>query len=52
VHRDGESHVRKQLRHQCVFSTHDVLHDPPFPDLDRVSCRNVLIDLDPGSRAR
>jgi two-component system CheB/CheR fusion protein len=27
----------------CVFSTHDLVKDPPFSKLDMVSCRNLLI---------
>ena len=30
----------------CVFSTHDLLRDPPFPEVDLISCRNLLIYLD------
>ena len=38
--------IRKEIRQMCVFSKHNVLHDPPFPDLDLISCRNLLIYLD------
>ncbi|MDZ4287674.1 MAG: CheR family methyltransferase [Prosthecobacter sp.] len=39
--------VIKSLREQCVFSRHDVLTDPPFSQVDLVSCRNMLIYMEP-----
>lgn len=33
------------LREAVLFATHNVLSDPPFSDLDLVSCRNLLIYL-------
>lgn len=35
--------VTKNIRDMCVFSTHDLVKDPPFSRLDMVSCRNLLI---------
>ena len=35
--------VAKHIRDMCVFSTHDLVKDPPFSKLDMVSCRNLLI---------
>ncbi|MEX2615218.1 MAG: CheR family methyltransferase [Alphaproteobacteria bacterium] len=35
--------VRKELRKLCVFSHHNITNDPPFPRLDLISCRNLLI---------
>ncbi len=35
--------VRKVLREKIVFSTHNVATDPPFLNLDLISCRNLLI---------
>ena len=37
--------IAKTIREQCVFARHDVTHDPPFANLDLVSCRNLLIYL-------
>ncbi|WP_317172410.1 CheR family methyltransferase, partial [Salinimicrobium oceani] len=31
----------------CVFSLHNFLKDPPFGKMDIISCRNVLIYLQP-----
>jgi two-component system CheB/CheR fusion protein len=33
------------LRQKMIFSTHDVLRDPPFMNLDLISCRNLFIYL-------
>ncbi|KAB7648803.1 CheR family methyltransferase [Polymorphobacter fuscus] len=35
--------VAKHIRDLCVFSTHDLVKDPPFSKLDLVTCRNLLI---------
>jgi len=43
---DGYS-VSREIRDMVVFSTHDVAKDPPFSRLDLVSCRNLLIYLQP-----
>lgn len=37
--------VRPMLRDIVLFKRHDVLRDPPFAQLDLVSCRNLLIYL-------
>ncbi len=39
--------VVKSLREQVVFAQQDLLCDPPFARLDLVSCRNLLIYLEP-----
>lgn len=38
--------VSKELRDMVVFAEHNVLQSPPFPRLDLVSCRNLLIYLE------
>ncbi len=38
--------VDKHLREMCIFSTHNLISDPPFSRLDLVSCRNLLIYLE------
>lgn len=45
--------IEKELRSHVVFAPHNALQDPPFTDLDMVSCRNLLIyfDLDGQKRA-
>jgi len=38
--------VSKEVREMCLFSSHNVITDPPFSRLDLVSCRNLLIYLE------
>jgi len=44
---DGSYQVTKTIRDMCVFAQHNLLKDPPFSKIDLVSCRNVLIYLEP-----
>ncbi|MCR8549117.1 histidine kinase [Salipiger sp. P9] len=44
--------VKPSLRQKIIFSVHDALTDPPFLDLDLVSCRNLLIYLREEAQAR
>ncbi len=39
----GGYRIRKSVRDMCVFARHDVVADPPFSNLDLISCRNLLI---------
>ncbi len=40
----GDSYrVKAWLREMVLFSTHNLVSDPPFARLDMISCRNVLI---------
>lgn len=39
--------VSRELRDVVVFTDHDLLADPPFSRLDLISCRNLLIYLQP-----
>lgn len=45
VREDGTYRVSSELREACLFSTHNLLRDPPFSRLDLISCRNLLIYL-------
>jgi two-component system CheB/CheR fusion protein len=41
---DGnEVEITKDLRGCIVFARHNICQDPPFPGIDLVSCRNLLI---------
>ncbi|HSL84370.1 MAG TPA: CheR family methyltransferase, partial [Thermoanaerobaculia bacterium] len=44
--------VASDLRSAVTFAAHDLLSDPPFPHLDLVACRNVLIYLDLAAQER
>ena len=39
--------VAQSVRDICIFARQDVTQDPPFSRLDLVSCRNLLIYLNP-----
>ncbi|WP_353472917.1 CheR family methyltransferase [Salipiger sp. H15] len=44
--------VEPGLRQKIIFSVHNVLRDPPFMNLDLVSCRNLLIYLNDAPQYR
>lgn len=44
---DSYYQVKKIIRDMCVFARQNVVSDPPFSNLDLISCRNVLIYLTP-----
>lgn len=44
---DGGYRIIKSIREMCVFARHNVLSDPPFSQIDLISCRNLLIYLQP-----
>ena len=39
--------VKKEIREMVIFAVQDVIKDPPFTKLDLLSCRNLLIYLEP-----
>ena len=50
---DGDAFcVIPEIREMCVFSTQSVIKDPPFSKLDLISCRNLLIYIDPTMQDR
>jgi two-component system CheB/CheR fusion protein len=42
----GRYVISKALREKVLFASHNILRDPPFSQLDLISCRNLLIYLD------
>lgn len=44
--KDGYA-LNKDIRALCVFGKHNVLQEPPFTNMDLVSCRNLFIYLGP-----
>lgn len=40
-------HIKKEIRDMCIFAVHNFVKDPPFAKMDMITCRNVLIYLDP-----
>jgi len=49
---NGGWRVRSELRDVIVFTVADLLSDPPFSRIDLISCRNVLIYLEPEAQRR
>ena len=46
IRQDGGSYrICKAIRELCIFARQDLSSDPPFANLDLVTCRNVLIYL-------
>ncbi len=39
--------VKKEIREMVVFAVQNVIKDPPFTKLDMLSCRNLMIYLEP-----
>ncbi len=44
---NGGYRLNKEVRELCVFALHNFLKDPPFGNMDLISCRNVLIYFQP-----
>lgn len=44
---DKAYRIKKSLREKMVFAPQHLLEDPPFSDLDLITCRNLLIYLEP-----
>lgn len=40
---DGSYQITKELRSIAVFATHNLIQDPPFSNMDMITCRNTLI---------
>lgn len=49
--RDGY-HVARELRRYIIFAPHNVVSDAPFTQMDLVSCRNLLIYLQPTAQRK
>jgi two-component system, chemotaxis family, CheB/CheR fusion protein len=47
VEEEGGYRIIKPLRESVVFARHNLMNDPPFSRIDLVSCRNLLIYLEP-----
>ncbi len=47
VRHDGGYQIHKSVREMCVFAKQNVVKDPPFSNLDMISCRNLLIYFGP-----
>lgn len=43
-------HVNRSLRNYVVFASHNIINDAPFTQMDLVTCRNMLIYLQPAAQ--
>lgn len=50
--RDQQYQVAKSLRDAVVFGQHNLMTDPPYSRVDIVTCRNLLIYLDPDAQKK
>ncbi|MFK7899032.1 MAG: chemotaxis protein CheB [Myxococcota bacterium] len=44
--------IARELRDRIIFAQHNLISDPPFAKMDMVTCRNMLIYLDPEVQQR
>lgn len=47
IKQDGTYQIDKQVREAVTFAAHNVLLDPPFLNMELISCRNLLIYIEP-----
>lgn len=52
VEEEGGYRISKPLRELCVFARQNFLSDPPFSRMDLISCRNLLIYIEPAAQQK
>jgi two-component system CheB/CheR fusion protein len=52
VKNNGICNVKREIRKNVIFAANDLTRDPPFTRIDLISCRNVLIYLEPKVQKR
>src|SRR6185369_8596949 len=52
IEEDGGYRVSKPIRDMCVFAQQNIIADPPFSRMDLISCRNLLIYLEPTAQKK
>ena len=52
IKEDAGYRVKKEIREMVVFATQSIIKDPPFTKLDLLSCRNLMIYLEPDLQNR
>ena len=45
--RDDNFQIARSIREMVVFAQHNLIRDPPFTNIDLLSCRNILIYFQP-----
>ncbi|PIX54793.1 MAG: chemotaxis protein CheR [Zetaproteobacteria bacterium CG_4_9_14_3_um_filter_54_145] len=46
-HQDDSYHITRNIREMVVFAQQNLIKDPPFTNMDLITCRNLLIYLQP-----
>ena len=46
-HKEEKLQIARHLREMVVFAQHNLVKDPPFTNIDLITCRNLLIYLQP-----
>ncbi len=52
VKNNGICNVKREIRKNVIFAANDLTRDPPFTRIDLITCRNVLIYLEPKVQKR
>ncbi|MBU2862466.1 PAS domain-containing protein [Reinekea forsetii] len=52
INSGGHYELSKRVQANVVFTSHNVADDPPFSNLDLISCRNLLIYFQPSAQKR
>ena len=51
-HKEDSFQITRVVREMVVFAQHNLINDPPFTNMDVISCRNLLIYLQPVLQTR
>lgn len=43
---EGGYRISKSIRDMCIFAQHNLLHNPPFSQMNLICCRNLLIYIE------
>ncbi len=52
VHKRNQFVIHQDVRKMVIFAPHNLTKDPPFTKLDLITCRNVLIYLNPPTQRK
>jgi two-component system CheB/CheR fusion protein len=47
IRKDDSFQIARNIREMVVFAQHNLIKDPPFTNIELISCRNLLIYLQP-----
>lgn len=51
--KEGDAYrIKREIREMILFANHNFLKDPPFSNIDVITCRNVLIYLNRSAQER